>query len=1076
MANNKKYISLNRLSNFLDNLKNTFAAISHKHKISDLTDYKVDSQLSSTSTNPVQNKVLDAEFEAIGTAFDALELAIDGKADESHTHTIDNVTNLQSSLNAKVPTSRTVNGKALSANISLSASDVGAAPSSHNHDDRYYTEDEIDEKFEDYVPTARTVNGKALSSNITLSASDVGALPNTTPIPSIDGLATEEYVDDVASTKVDKVSGKGLSANDYTTTEKNKLSGIASGAEVNQNAFSNVVVGSTTIAADSKTDSLTIAAGTGISVSGDATNDKVTITNSGVRSIATGSSNGTISVNTNGTSANVAVKGLGSAAYTASTAYDAAGSADDALAASKEYTDSVASGKANTSHAHAISDVTNLQSTIDTINTEIDGSIKSLSVSGKTITYTKNDGTTGTITTQDTNTDTKVTNTLATTTKAYVTGTTSSSTNTGTQVFDTGVYLDTTEGQLVATTFKGALDGNAKTATSATSATSAASATKATQDGNGKVISSTYETKTDATAKLAEAKTYADNAATAVKNDLLNGAGDAYDTLKELGDLIDSNQDAIDAMETVAAGKADKTHGHAIADVSGLQSALDGKAASSHGTHVSYSTTAPVMDGTASAGSAGTVARSDHKHPTDTSRASKTEFDTHTANTTAHITSTERSNWNAAKTHADSAHAPSNAEKNQNAFSNITVGSTTVAADTATDTVTFVGSNVTITPDATNDKITFAVADGSTSAKGIVKLTNSTSSTSTTTAATPSSVKSAYDLANTAKTNAATAQSKADSAYTLAEGKVDSLSDLGITATATELNYVDGVTSNVQTQLDGKANTSHTHNYAGSSSAGGAATSANKVNASLTFNNGGSGAASGTTFDGSAAKTISYNTIGAAASSHTHDDRYYTESEIDTKVSTLNTAISGKAASSHTHSISNVSNLQSSLDDKVSKTNTGVQSIAGGLVVGGTSATATGKGRIMITGNTNPLVGLQAIDGGGNQLTPYYIQVSNDVLYLGPTSSMALSFDRSGNAVSPANLSIGGTISEGGTALSSKYASKATATTSAAGLMSAADKTKLDGLSATPAYTYGTEDLTAGTSALETGKLYFVYE
>ena len=88
---------------------------------------------------------------------------------------------------------------------------------------------------------------------------------------------------------------------------------------------------------------------------------------------------------------------------------------------------------------------------------------------------------------------------------------------------------------------------------------------------------------------------------------------------------------------------------------------------------------------------------------------------------------------------------------NQNAFSNIKVGSTTVAADTTTDTVTFVGSNVTITPDATNDKITFTVADGTTSAKGIVQLTNSTSSTSTTTAATPSSVKAAYDLANTAK-------------------------------------------------------------------------------------------------------------------------------------------------------------------------------------------------------------------------------------------------------------------------------------------------------------------------------------
>lgn len=69
------------------------------------------------------------------------------------------------------------------------------------------------------------------------------------------------------------------------------------------------------------------------------------------------------------------------------------------------------------------------------------------------------------------------------------------------------------------------------------------------------------------------------------------------------------------------------SHTHAISDVSGLQSALDSKAASSHGTHVTYSTTAPVMDGTASVGSASTVARSDHKHPTDTSRASQADLD-----------------------------------------------------------------------------------------------------------------------------------------------------------------------------------------------------------------------------------------------------------------------------------------------------------------------------------------------------------------------------------------------------------------------------------------------------------------
>lgn len=43
----------------------------------------------------------------------------------------------------------------------------------------------------------------------------------------------------------------------------------------------------------------------------------------------------------------------------------------------------------------------------------------------------------------------------------------------------------------------------------------------------------------------------------------------------------------------------------------------------------------------------------------------------------------------------------------------------------------------------------------------------------------------------------------------------DALIKLGLTATAKELNYVDGVTSNVQTQLDGKSSTAHTHSLAG---------------------------------------------------------------------------------------------------------------------------------------------------------------------------------------------------------------------------------------------------------------------
>lgn len=67
-------------------------------------------------------------------------------------------------------------------------------------------------------------------------------------------------------------------------------------------------------ALDAKQDVLT--EGTGIDIDSDNI-----ISNTGVRSVATGTTNGTISVNTGGTSAEVAVYGLGSAAYTSSGDY-----------------------------------------------------------------------------------------------------------------------------------------------------------------------------------------------------------------------------------------------------------------------------------------------------------------------------------------------------------------------------------------------------------------------------------------------------------------------------------------------------------------------------------------------------------------------------------------------------------------------------------------------------------------------------------------------------------------------------------------------------------------------------------
>ena len=370
-----------------------------------------------------------------------------------------------------------------------------------------------------------------------------------------------------------------------------------------------------------------------------------------------------------------------------------------------------------------------------------------------------------------------------------------------------------------------------------------------------------------------------------------------YVSFNNLSKFLDNIKN-IFATKTEVSAKADKSHTHSISNITSLQAALDDKAASSHGTHVTYSATAPLMDGTATVGTASTVARSDHRHPTDTSRAAQTSLDSHTGNTTYHITSTERSNWNTAYSHSQTAHAPSNAEANQNAFSNVKVGDVTIAADIKTDTLTLVaGNNITLTPDATNDKITISAKD------------------------------STYTLGSFGITATATELNKLD----------------GVTATVTEINYVDGVTSNIQTQLDGKAASGHTHNYAGSSSVGGAATSADKVNNSLTVKLNG-GTTEGTnlfTFNGSAAKSmnITPSAIGASASGHTHDDRYYTETEVDTKLSekansshgnhvpptqTANNATFlrndntwqkvtpaniGAASSSHTHQVSNISDL-----------------------------------------------------------------------------------------------------------------------------------------------------------------------
>ena len=87
----------------------------------------------------------------------------------------------------------------------------------------------------------------------------------------------DTHVIEISATDTTYSEATGSAAGLMSSSDKSKLSGIAAGAEVNQNAFSNVKVGSATIAADGKTDTLELIAGSNITLTPDATNDKVTI-------------------------------------------------------------------------------------------------------------------------------------------------------------------------------------------------------------------------------------------------------------------------------------------------------------------------------------------------------------------------------------------------------------------------------------------------------------------------------------------------------------------------------------------------------------------------------------------------------------------------------------------------------------------------------------------------------------------------------------------------------------------------------------------------------------------------------
>lgn len=148
-----------------------------------------------------------------------------------------------------VPTSRTVNGHALTSNITLTYTDVGAVPNTRTVNGKSLANN-ISLTYTDVnaVPTTRTVNNKALSSDITLTAGDVNALPDSTTINDLTTTAQQNAINSGAtSTLIGKITTNETAIN----TIKSKIPSQASASnQLADKAFVNSTVQTNTASFD----------------------------------------------------------------------------------------------------------------------------------------------------------------------------------------------------------------------------------------------------------------------------------------------------------------------------------------------------------------------------------------------------------------------------------------------------------------------------------------------------------------------------------------------------------------------------------------------------------------------------------------------------------------------------------------------------------------------------------------------------------------------------------------------------------------------------------------------------------
>lgn len=313
-------------------------------------------------------------------------------------------------------------------------------------------------------------------------------------------------------------------------------------------------------------------------------------------------------------------------------------------------------------------------------------------------------------------------------------------------------------------------------------------------------------------------------------------------------------------------------------------------------------------------------------------KANQTELDTHTGNSTIHITASERTKWNAAKTHADSAHARTDATKVEKSTTNgnikINGTETTVYTHPSSHSIAEVSGLQT----ALDGKGTYSKPSGGIPKSDLASAVQTSLGKADTALQSHQDISGKQDKSTAVTHKASTAVGSATqpvyiasdgsataTTYTLGKSVpsdakfTDTVYDDATTSahglmTAAMVTKLNGIVSGAnKTTVDSELSSTSTNpvqNKVINTALAGKANSShgNHVPATQTANN--------ATFlrnDNTWAKVTPAN-IGAqpagsyAATSHTHDDRYYTESEINTK-------LNGKANSSHTHGNGDITSL-----------------------------------------------------------------------------------------------------------------------------------------------------------------------